>query len=75
MRKALEEFLRVMPEEIKHDMTVEEHPVHVPVSDVVADPCQIISTNCYVKPSNAQHHNVNPNLSTPFGIMLPCIFL
>ncbi|CAK9166183.1 unnamed protein product [Ilex paraguariensis] len=70
MRRALEEFLRIMAmaEDGKHEMreeAMEPHPV--PDSD-----CQIMSTSCYVNSSGAQLHNVSP-MSQSFGIMLPGI--
>lgn len=51
MRRALEEFLRVMEE--FEELKLEEAP-SIPVSD----DCQVMATNCYVKPSNVngQHH-------------------
>ncbi|XP_022751824.1 nudix hydrolase 12, mitochondrial-like [Durio zibethinus] len=54
MRKALEEFLRVIEEDeelkLKEEIVVSPS---IPVSDVGAD-CQIMAANCYVKPS--KHH-------------------
>ncbi|KAK4603067.1 hypothetical protein RGQ29_011877 [Quercus rubra] len=56
MREALEEFLRVMAEDQKIQMSEEigETP-SAPVSNVMAD-CQIISSSCYVNSSSGQHH-------------------
>uniref|UniRef100_A0A5B7BAD5 Nudix hydrolase domain-containing protein n=1 Tax=Davidia involucrata TaxID=16924 RepID=A0A5B7BAD5_DAVIN len=73
MCRALEEFLRVMDEDRKHEMREEVvEPCPVPVSDVTE--CQIMSTNCCVKPSGTQHHNISP-VGAQFGIMLPGIYL
>ncbi|XVF57671.1 hypothetical protein PTKIN_Ptkin07bG0000700 [Pterospermum kingtungense] len=54
MRRALEEFLRVMEEQLKLEEEIVEAS-SIPVSDVAAD-CQVMATNCHVKPSNGQHH-------------------
>ncbi|XP_021297893.1 nudix hydrolase 12, mitochondrial [Herrania umbratica] len=75
MRRALEEFLRVMAEdeELKLEEEEEEEelvePPSIPVSDVVAD-CQVMAANCYVKPSNAQHHHGLSAISSPWHIPL-----
>lgn len=70
MRRALEEFLRVMAEdeELKLEEEIVEPP-SIPVSDVVAD-CQVMAANCYVKPSNAQHHHGLSAISSPWHIPL-----
>lgn len=63
MRRALDAFLRVMTEdkeEEEMEREVESAP-SVPVSDVVAE-CQIISSNCYVKPPSTQHHGMSPSV-------------
>lgn len=61
MRRALEEFLKLIAENGRLQMTdsqiesVVVEPPSTTVSDVVAD-SQIVSSNCYVKPSSGQHH-------------------
>jgi len=67
MREALEEFLRVMAEDQKIQMSEEigETP-SAPVSNVMAD-CQIISSSCYVNSSSSQHHGMNAISSFHLG--------
>ncbi|KAK3002032.1 hypothetical protein RJ639_022543, partial [Escallonia herrerae] len=73
MCRALEEFLRIMAgkDEIREE-ALESHPL--PVSDVIAE-CQIMSTNCHLESSGAQHHLNACPMGTTFEIMLPSILL
>lgn len=81
MRSALEKFMGVIlgeKDKREHEMSKEEvlggevePPKHHPVAVVVSDDqeCQIMPTNCHLKPSNAP-------MNSSFGIVLPAgIFL
>lgn len=59
MREALEEFVRVMSEEQKVEITEEiVEPLPKPVPDVIAE-CQIVSSNCCVTTTSSQHHGIS----------------
>ncbi|KAL6994542.1 Nucleoside diphosphate-linked moiety X motif 13 [Sarracenia purpurea var. burkii] len=61
MRRALEKFKRVLTESMKHEMREEIVEVHhVPVAVAVTE-CQILSADCYAKPSDALNLNTNTN--------------
>ncbi|OMO99246.1 hypothetical protein COLO4_13394 [Corchorus olitorius] len=62
MRRALEEFLKVIIAQddddklkLKEQMEIVDEP-QPPSSDHVVADCQIMASNCYVKPSKSQHH-------------------
>lgn len=59
MREALEEFVRVMSEERKVEITEEiVETLPKPVPDVIAE-CQIVSSNCCVTTTSSQHHGIS----------------
>ncbi|EEF49313.1 nudix hydrolase 12, mitochondrial [Ricinus communis] len=63
MREALEKFLRVMEEDNKPEIMEEIVEIgSLPVSEVVAD-CQILTSNCCIKPVKRQHKGMNGMIS------------